>query len=605
MPSPMPQMQHHMQPGMPMGWSPYYYPAADEQQQYMYGWYGHIPPGPVLPSTPVPTPVPNPETPSISHVEAGSTIHADAMPSPRLQHIDTHRAPDSHPLPPHDQPISAPRPPHDRPIPAPRSPHDRLTPMPRPPIRLNFPRATPLDIYLQLVKQKLTPSNFRLKRWKQYQSRIAETNEDTTFIVLQIAQRLRTHPRLLHGANCLIQPRYRIHCSTTATEVKHFVLIDPPDPMAFCKIYSFENESFAVNLRSHDIKQLLVKDVEWERQIESSPDEEWLACVAEILREIIDDARTEDSSRSMARTRLHRLGKAGILPPSIFIHFVDSNIPQYESMIEHSISGGFCDAHRITIDGVAVCFRVLRQWENLDSNKEVYRPFSRELSIWHQLKHPNILPLIGATMEIFPKRYCFLVPWLSNGPITHFIKTHPEHDKYLAISQIADGLDYLHNLDPPVGHKDIKGDNILVNADLVCVITDFGLSSILEEQRSMTRGRGTQYWSAPELGTGPLDQDSRPRDVFSFGCTVSEILATEWNSEEQQLWQVAECCLQVLPEDRPLIVEIKRQITTIRSIVTSVPLEQDHGSETSSLSEGSAQTLLGRLYIYVRNFFHM
>ncbi|KAF9535367.1 kinase-like domain-containing protein [Crepidotus variabilis] len=171
-----------------------------------------------------------------------------------------------------------------------------------------------------------------------------------------------------------------------------------------------------------------------------------------------------------------------------------------------------------------MCFRVLRQWESSDSGKKVYKQFCRELSVWHRLKHPNILPLIGATTECFPKRYCFLVHWQSNGPLPAYLETHPDHDKYTSISQIVDGLYYLHNLDPPVGHKDIKGDNILVGVDLVCVITDFGLASLLESERSTTLGRGSQFWTAPEVGSQTvLDQDCRPRDVYSLGCTIYQV----------------------------------------------------------------------------------
>ncbi|KAF9522699.1 kinase-like domain-containing protein [Crepidotus variabilis] len=171
-----------------------------------------------------------------------------------------------------------------------------------------------------------------------------------------------------------------------------------------------------------------------------------------------------------------------------------------------------------------MCFRVLRQWQSSDSGKEVYKQFCREVSVWHQLRHPNILPLVGATTECFPGRYCFVVPWLSNGSITSYLKTHPNHDRNTAIQQIVDGLDYLHNLDPPVAHKDLKGDNVLVRSDLVCVITDFGLSSVLETQRSVTAGRGTQFWMAPELGfEEALNQDARPRDIYSLGCTIAEV----------------------------------------------------------------------------------
>ncbi|KAF9528662.1 kinase-like domain-containing protein [Crepidotus variabilis] len=170
-----------------------------------------------------------------------------------------------------------------------------------------------------------------------------------------------------------------------------------------------------------------------------------------------------------------------------------------------------------------MCFRVLRQWQT-SNDKKIYQEFCRETSIWRQLRHPNVLPLIGVSMEIFPRRYCFVIPWMNNGSVISYLKAHPEQDKCFFIKQIIEGLAYLHQLDPPVAHKDLKGDNILVGPDLTCFITDFGLSSMLDSQRSRTAGRGTQYWMAPELfGLVALNLDPRPRDVYSLGCTISEV----------------------------------------------------------------------------------
>ncbi|KAF9526161.1 kinase-like domain-containing protein [Crepidotus variabilis] len=420
--------------------------------------------------------------------------------------------------------------------------------------------------YLKLVKKQLSSSRSMLGMriagpslddWNRLR-RLKNGDSKARSLILRIAQKLENHPRLLYGVNCLTR-RYRLECSTTAATVKHFVLVDQESNHS--RVYSFTNHTLSVSLTSRSMQK---DDFDWEGTIRAgsgaSPDGEWLACVAQILQEIINSSQIERSCRQIARTRLHRLAKAGFLPLSSFIHFVESEIPHFDSMIEYSTSGGFCDAHKISVNKMPVCFRVLRQWESSDSGKAVYKQFCRELSVWQQLSHPNILPLIGATTEAFPNRYCFLVPWLSNGSITSYLKTHPDHNRYTSICNIVDGLNYLHSLSPPVGHKDLKGDNVLVRDDLVCVITDFGLASVLDTQRTTTAGR-----------------DCRPRDVYSLGCTIYEILTGEppsyiwhsvikeqcpllpppmtpdWGEEIRQLWDLVAECINIDPSKRPTI----------------------------------------------------
>jgi serine/threonine protein kinase len=93
------------------------------------------------------------------------------------------------------------------------------------------------------------------------------------------------------------------------------------------------------------------------------------------------------------------------------------------------------------------------------------------------------------------------------------------------------GLEFLHNFKPPVAHRDIKCANVLVNDDLVCCLSDFGLSSIPElSQRSRQRAAGTRSWMAPEiLSLPPADDriDLLKADVFSLGVTILEVPYTQ------------------------------------------------------------------------------
>ncbi|KAK0244507.1 kinase-like domain-containing protein, partial [Armillaria nabsnona] len=140
---------------------------------------------------------------------------------------------------------------------------------------------------------------------------------------------------------------------------------------------------------------------------------------------------------------------------------------------------------------------------------------------------------------------------------------------------------YLHNLDPPIVHADIRGANILVMDDLRCCLADFGLSlfagsQILDDSSS----RGSIRWLAPEHLDPNLFDGSyfTARDIYAYGCTVVEIVTGKPPFSDikydvsvmhevtkgkrpprpplnvfpdDELWALVRACLATLPSDRP------------------------------------------------------
>jgi len=118
----------------------------------------------------------------------------------------------------------------------------------------------------------------------------------------------------------------------------------------------------------------------------------------------------------------------------------------------------------------------------------------------------------------------------------------------LKIHDIARGLNYLHTLSPPIVHGDLKGvstpgwdtiyflltsnlqNNVLITDSCRAVLTDFGLSQVIEELigptgNTTSPAQGAFRWMAPEL---VLDdsltlQLTFSSDVWSFGCTAYEV----------------------------------------------------------------------------------
>ncbi|CAI7814595.1 unnamed protein product [Closterium sp. NIES-53] len=87
---------------------------------------------------------------------------------------------------------------------------------------------------------------------------------------------------------------------------------------------------------------------------------------------------------------------------------------------------------------------------------------------------------------------------------------------------VAKGMNYLHCCNPPIVHRDLKSQNLLVDKNWVVKVCDFGLSKIKHQTYLSSRtAAGTPEWMAPEvLRNEPTNEKS---DVYSFGVVLWEL----------------------------------------------------------------------------------
>jgi serine/threonine protein kinase len=87
--------------------------------------------------------------------------------------------------------------------------------------------------------------------------------------------------------------------------------------------------------------------------------------------------------------------------------------------------------------------------------------------------------------------------------------------------QILQGLKYVHSCN--VIHRDLKCANILVTEFGNIKLAGFGLS-IMEDSQSLKPGSRSSYWMAPEIANRRSGGYDSRADIWSFGCTVVEML---------------------------------------------------------------------------------
>uniref|UniRef100_A0A452RI15 Ephrin type-A receptor 2 n=1 Tax=Ursus americanus TaxID=9643 RepID=A0A452RI15_URSAM len=146
--------------------------------------------------------------------------------------------------------------------------------------------------------------------------------------------------------------------------------------------------------------------------------------------------------------------------------------------------------------------------------------FLSEASIMGQFSHHNIIRLEGPMMII--------TEYMENGALDKFLR---EKDGEFSVLQlvgmlrgIAAGMKYLANMN--YVHRDLAARNILVNSNLVCKVSDFGLSRVLEDDPEATYttsgGKIPIRWTAPEAIS--YRKFTSASDVWSYGIVMWEVM---------------------------------------------------------------------------------
>ncbi|KAG4305952.1 hypothetical protein PORY_000862 [Pneumocystis oryctolagi] len=193
------------------------------------------------------------------------------------------------------------------------------------------------------------------------------------------------------------------------------------------------------------------------------------------------------------------------------------------------------------ITGETLAVKQVKIYNNLNDadyeyQKILINALNIEIETMKDLDHPNIVQYLGyektkTTISIF-------LEYVSGGSIGRCLRKYGKIDQQtiqLFTRQILEGLTYLHS--QGILHRDLKTDNILLDINGICKISDFGISKksddIYNDNVNMSM-QGTIFWMAPEVIQNRKQGYSAKIDIWSLGCLVLEMFAGRrpWSDDE-------------------------------------------------------------------------
>ncbi len=158
-----------------------------------------------------------------------------------------------------------------------------------------------------------------------------------------------------------------------------------------------------------------------------------------------------------------------------------------------------------------------------------FQKFIKELSINASVRHPNCVVVVAACEDRSDPFY--VMEWMGGGSLHEALGRRPllspSHIRLRNAREIASAVDYLHLR--RITHGDLKSLNVMLTADLIAKICDFGAAiqrlNSVASVKSSANSLGTIQWSAPELFQGTTPNPST--DIYALGIIFWELAFCE------------------------------------------------------------------------------
>jgi tRNA A-37 threonylcarbamoyl transferase component Bud32 len=147
--------------------------------------------------------------------------------------------------------------------------------------------------------------------------------------------------------------------------------------------------------------------------------------------------------------------------------------------------------------------------------------FDREALLLSKLDHPNIAKVLDYFIE--NEHHYEVLEFIDGLDLRRFVKDRgPQPEEFVLnwASQICEVLIYLHSQSPPIVHRDLTPDNLVLSVNVGLVLIDFGAANAFIGTATGTMV-GKQSYMPPEQLRGKAEPRS---DIYALGCTLYFLL---------------------------------------------------------------------------------
>ena len=161
--------------------------------------------------------------------------------------------------------------------------------------------------------------------------------------------------------------------------------------------------------------------------------------------------------------------------------------------------------------------------------------FAGECELLGGLHHPCIVQFLGVWFE-HGSRLPVLVMEYLHTTLSACLERYgvlTEEISYGILRDVAVGLRYLHERSPPIIHRDLSANNVLLTSNMNAKLSDLGVAKILNltparmTQMTQTKAPGTPCYMPPEALTAKPKYTSKI-DIYSYGVLIIHTLCGRW-----------------------------------------------------------------------------
>ncbi|KAK8497482.1 hypothetical protein V6N12_018000 [Hibiscus sabdariffa] len=234
----------------------------------------------------------------------------------------------------------------------------------------------------------------------------------------------------------------------------------------------------------------------------------------------------DNALKEAEELRKNRVESSGAHRHQFFTEFSFAEIEEATLNFDPSLKigeGGYGSIYKGILHHTIVAIKLLHS-DSLQGPSE----FQQEVDVLSKMRHPNMVTLIGAC----PEAWTLIYEYLPNGSLEDRLSCRDNspplswQTRIRIATELCSVLIFLQSSKPHgIVHGDLKPANILLDANFVTKLSDFGICRLLTNNTTMcckTDPKGTFAYMDPEfISTGELTPKA---DVYSFGVILLRLL---------------------------------------------------------------------------------